>query len=62
MYQQNDADRPDVVVVPHVAVGDDVEAGFLLVANHGRDRVVVRLFVLHFLERHAYVAAAAAAA
>ena len=46
------ADRPDVVVVPHVAVGDDVEAGFLLIANHRRDGVVVGLFVLHFLERH----------
>ena len=45
------ADRPDVVVVPHVAVGHDVEAGFLLIANHGRDGVVVGLFVLHLLER-----------
>ena len=51
-------DRTDVVVVPHVAVGDDVETGFLLVSNHCRDRVGVRLFVLHFLESHTYIAAA----
>ena len=50
------ADRADVVVVPHVAVGHDVEAGFFLIANHGRDGVVVRLLVLDFLERHAHVA------
>ena len=56
------ADRPDVVVVPHVAVGHDVEAGFLLIANDGRDGVVVGLLVLHFLERDADVAPARAAA
>src|SRR3979490_2413029 len=54
------AERPDdadVVVVPHVAVGDDVEAGFFLIANHRGDGVVIGLFVLHFLERDADVPA-----
>ena len=51
------ADDADVVVVPHVAVGDDVEAGFFLIADHRRDGVVVGLFVLDFLERDADVAA-----
>src|SRR5690606_2119729 len=37
-------DDADVVVVPHVAVGDDVEAGLLLVSNDRGDRVRVRLF------------------
>ena len=50
------ADDADVVVVPHVAVGHDVETGFFLVANHGGDRVVVRLLVLHFLESDADIA------
>ena len=45
------ADDADVVVVPHVAVGDDVEAHVLLFTDHGGHGVVVRLFVLHFLER-----------
>ena len=44
------ADHADVVVVPHVAVGHDVEARFFLVADHRGDGVVVRLFVLDFLE------------
>ena len=51
------ADDADVVVVPHVAVGDDVETGFFLIANDRGDGVVIRLFVLHFLERDADVAA-----
>ena len=51
------ADDADVVVVPHVAVGDDVEARFFLVADHRRHGVGVRLFVLDFLERDANVAA-----
>jgi hypothetical protein len=38
MYQQNEPMTPDVVVVPHVAVGHDVEAGLFLIANRGRDR------------------------
>src|SRR6185436_5606268 len=50
-------DGADVVVVPHVAVGDDVESGIFLFANHGRDGVVVGLFVLDFLERDADIAA-----
>src|SRR4029079_17116938 len=44
------ADDADVVVVPHVAVGDDVEARFLLIADDRGHGVVVRLFVLHFLD------------
>ena len=49
------ADHTDVVVVPHVAVGHDVEAGLDLVANDGRYGVVVGLFVRDLLERHANV-------
>ena len=51
------ADDADVVVVPHVAVGHDVEARFFLIADHRRDGIVVRFFVLDFLERDANVAA-----
>src|SRR5688500_18748747 len=54
------AERPDdanVVVVPHVAVGHDVESGFFLIADDGGDGVVIHLFVLDFLECHANVAA-----
>src|SRR5271168_3139408 len=50
-------DHPNVVVVPHVAVGHDVETRFFLITDHRRDRVVVRFFVLHFLERDSNVAA-----
>src|SRR5262245_44156465 len=50
-------DHTDVVVVPHVAVGDDVEAGGFLITNDGGDRVVIRLFVLNFLERNSNIAA-----
>ena len=50
-------DHANVVVVPHVAVGHDVESGFFLIANDGGDCVVVGLFVLDFLECHANVAA-----
>src|SRR5947208_16853383 len=39
------ADNSDVIVVPHVPVGHDVEAGRLLVAHYGRNSVVVRLLV-----------------
>ena len=62
MYQQNEPIDANVVVVPHVAVGDDVETRFLLVSDHGRDRVGVGLFVLHFLESDPYIAAAAVGA
>ena len=51
------ADDADVVVVPHVAVGDDVEAGLFLIPDDGRHGVVIRLFVLNFLEGDANVAA-----
>ena len=52
------ADPADVVVVVHLAVCDDVEAGFLLVADHGVRGVVERLLVLDLLERDPHVAAA----
>ena len=55
------AERPndsDVIVVPHVAVGHDVESRVFLVADHRRDGVIVCLFVLNLLECDAYVAPA----
>ena len=54
------AERPndaDVVVVPHVAVGHDIEPRVFLIADDRGDGVVVRLFVLHFLEGDADVTA-----
>src|SRR5438034_7968712 len=51
------ADHADVVVVPHVAVGDDVQPGFFLIADHRRHRIVVSLFMLDFLKRDANIAA-----
>ena len=51
------ADHADVVVVRHLAVGDDVEAGFLLVADHHLGGVVIRLLVANLLERDPDVAA-----
>jgi len=36
--------------------------GFFLIANHGRHGVVIGLFVLHFLERDADIAARATGA
>ena len=50
-------DHADVVVVPHVAVGDDIQSRLFLVADDRRHGVGVHLFVLHFLECHANVAA-----
>src|SRR5205823_7505366 len=52
------SDPADVVVVVHLAVGDDVEPGLLLVADHSVRRVVEGLLVLDFLERDPDVAAA----
>jgi hypothetical protein len=49
------ADDADVVVVPHVAVGHDVEAGLDLIADDGSDGVLVGLFVRDLLERDANV-------
>ena len=43
-------DHADVIVVPHVSVGHDVQPGLFLIADRGADRIVVRLFVLHFFE------------
>jgi hypothetical protein len=57
MYQQNEPITPTVVVVPHVAVGHDVEARFFLVADHRGHGVGVCLFVLDFLECDPNVAA-----
>ena len=50
------ADHADVVVVGHLAVGDDVEPGLLLVADHRRGGVGVGLLVPHVLEGDADVA------
>src|SRR5690348_13857067 len=51
------SDHAHIVVVPHVPIGDDVEPGFLLVANRGGNSVVVHLFVLNFLKRDPNIAA-----
>ena len=51
------ADDADVIVVPHLAVGDDVEAGFLLIVNHRRGGVLVGLFVADLFEGNPNVAA-----
>src|SRR5215467_11474375 len=51
------SDDADVVVVPHVAVGYDVQTRFLLIADHRCNGIVVSLFVLDFLERDTNVAA-----
>ena len=50
------ADHTDVVVVRHLAVGDDVEAGLFLVVDDGLGRVVVGLLVADLLERNPDVA------
>ena len=49
------ADDADVVVVPHVAVGHDVEAGLDLIGDDRFDGVLVGLFVRDLLERDANV-------
>src|SRR5581483_7765520 len=52
------ADPADVVVVVHLAVGDDVEPSLFLVADDGVRRVVEGLLVLDLLEGDPDVAAA----
>jgi len=49
------ADHPDVVVVIHLAVGDEVEARLLLVVDHDLGRVLIRLLMVDVLERHAHI-------
>ena len=51
------ADHPDVVVVGHLPVGDDVEARFLLILDDGVRRVVVGLLVPDLLEGDPDIAA-----
>jgi hypothetical protein len=50
-------DHADVIVVGHLTVGDDVEAGFLLVADRDMRRILVGLGVVDGLERDADVPA-----
>ena len=51
------ADDADVIVEPHLAVGDDVETGVLLVVDHGLRGVLVRLFVPDLFEGNPDIAA-----
>src|SRR5688572_13791212 len=39
------ADDADIIVVPHVPIGDDIETGKFLLADNGSHRVVILLFI-----------------
>ena len=50
-------DDADIIVVPHVAIGHDIEAGFFLIAHHCGNSIVVSLFMRDLFKRDANVAA-----
>src|SRR5579862_5025513 len=50
------ADDTDVIVVPHVSVGHNIEARFFLLANYSRNSVLISLLVLNLFESDTYVA------
>jgi hypothetical protein len=51
------ADRTDVVVEVHLAIGDDVQAGLLLIVDRGMGGIGVRFGVVGVLEGHPDISA-----
>ena len=51
------ADNADIVVVPHVAVGHEVEAGLFLVTDDRSDGVRIGFLVGDFLEGDPHIPA-----